>query len=135
MFETASTIILCDHHQQGCPVLVLERTADAPRFPGGLDLIGGLALPGENPEHTALRELYEETGITIKSLEYLYAKSERDYIDHIFYSFMHINLNSIICGEGKKIYLMPILALCNFSMAFDHQLTIRSFLRRVEFKI
>ncbi len=48
-------------------VLLLQRSPEASR-PGSWELVYGKIDPGERPEHAAVRELREETGLDVKAL-------------------------------------------------------------------
>jgi NAD+ diphosphatase len=53
--------------QRGDRVLL----ARSPRFPPGMfGLVAGFVEPGENLEHALMREVKEETGITVKNIRY-----------------------------------------------------------------
>jgi dATP pyrophosphohydrolase len=51
-------------------VLVLQR-AEGTRCPGSWETVHGRIEPGERPEHAALREVREETGLTVERLYHL----------------------------------------------------------------
>jgi 8-oxo-dGTP diphosphatase len=81
--------------------------------------IGGKFLENESPEECALREAYEETGLTLKTLEYrgivtfINDRCEGEYM-HIFYSDSFSGTVKD-CDEGvlewidkEKIFTLPI---------------------------
>jgi len=59
--RTASSALLNERGE----VLLLQRPPDARSFPGWRSLVAGKAEPGEDPEDTAVREIMEETRISV----------------------------------------------------------------------
>jgi 8-oxo-dGTP pyrophosphatase MutT (NUDIX family) len=55
------------HNAGDWRVLVLQRAADATR-PGSWEIVYGKIDSGERPEHAAVRELREETGLELSAL-------------------------------------------------------------------
>lgn len=60
VIESSSSAILVDGK-----VLMLKRPSTARSFPGRWSLVAGKREPGEDPEQTAVREIFEETGIKV----------------------------------------------------------------------
>ncbi len=60
--KTVAKILLINSENK---ILVLTRSDTHPHFPLHLDFPGGLVDPGESPEQAVVRELKEETGISI----------------------------------------------------------------------
>jgi 8-oxo-dGTP diphosphatase len=79
-------------------VLLARRGAEP--YKGAFDIIGGFLNEDEHPEHGALREAYEETGLTMKISELLgmyidQYGTEGDYTLNIHY------IGEIVDGEMK----------------------------------
>lgn len=53
-------------------VLVALRSADDDFLPGYWELVGGGVEPGETPEDAVVREVKEETGLTVNPIERYY---------------------------------------------------------------
>jgi 8-oxo-dGTP diphosphatase len=59
---------------------------------GKINGVGGRVEPGERPEETAVREVFEEVGVRVRSLEpagtleFYSADSEPDWLIHVFLS-------------------------------------------------
>lgn len=60
--KTVAKILLKDLNNK---ILVLTRSDTHPHYPLHLDFPGGLVNPGEPPDQAVIRELLEETGLTI----------------------------------------------------------------------
>lgn len=71
-------------------LLVARRPPDA-HLGGLLEFPGGKLLPGESPEACALREVREETGLTVRAI------GRRAPIEHV-YPERHVRLHPIDCA-------------------------------------
>ncbi|MEP6618965.1 MAG: NUDIX domain-containing protein [bacterium] len=60
-------VYLVSHQLGEWNVLVLQRAMDT-RCPGGWETVHGTIESGEEPEHAALREVGEETGLAVQRL-------------------------------------------------------------------
>jgi 8-oxo-dGTP pyrophosphatase MutT (NUDIX family) len=59
-------------------VLVQRRSHDSIQFPGRLDIgVGGFVDSGETPEKAILREIKEETGLTVKQNQLIFLGTSR----------------------------------------------------------
>lgn len=66
--------------------LIQQRSLKKSTFPGKWSITGGSAISGENAEQCAVREVYEELGISLKTqdLQKIFSFSERQCIFNIF---------------------------------------------------
>ena len=64
MYRTAVVILF---HQKR--VLIVQRGSTASWMPNKWSLVGGIVDDGEDVEQAAMREVYEETGISVKRLK------------------------------------------------------------------
>lgn len=66
--------------------LVLHRGNTHPRFPGHIDFPGGEVEPKETPEAAVMREIQEETGLSVNpnKLKKLFAKQHRQTTHMLF---------------------------------------------------
>ena len=66
--------------------LVLHRGNTHPRFPGHIDFPGGEVEPKETPEAAVMREIQEETGLSVNpnKLKKLFAKQYRQTTHMLF---------------------------------------------------
>jgi 8-oxo-dGTP pyrophosphatase MutT (NUDIX family) len=108
--EISSGGVVVRHAPEGWQIAVIEPRKDAAaKIPGGikkrtsqkmlLALPKGLVDPGENPEQTAVREVFEETGITalrvtkLGDIKYAYVRTwggkERVFKIVSFYLFLY----------------------------------------------
>ena len=60
-------VLVIRPYPRGWRVLVLQRSAHT-RCPGSWEAVHGRIEPGERPEHAAVREVREETGLAVERL-------------------------------------------------------------------
>ena len=86
--------------------LLMQRDFNKETFPGKYEAsAGGSSLKGESPIQCAIRELEEETGINVTSLEEIY-HIVSDAKQRIYYGYLCIvdcDKNSITLQEGETI--------------------------------
>ena len=63
----------------GNKVLILKRSGHLDKHPGEWDLPGGHAIKGEDMQDALQREVWEETGLTVRSPEKLYSQGRDTY--------------------------------------------------------
>ncbi len=120
---TVDSVVFCKANNQ-FKVLLIQRKKDP--FKDEWALPGGFVNEGENLETAAKRELYEETGVKVESIEQVQAFGEpgRDPRGHtISIAF----LSRIFCEEdlkpsddAKDAKWFDVEKLPTMKLAFDH---------------
>ena len=64
---------------EGKQVLLLKRTSRSEVFPNNWDLPGGHIAHGESLIEGLKREVYEETGLTISDVKFLYTRGQETF--------------------------------------------------------
>jgi len=91
-------------------VLLQLRDGDAPFHPDKWSLPGGHAEPGESPEETALRELYEETGLRPDAGLSCYDRQEladAGLVKWYFCGATSARQEDVVLGEGAAMVFVP----------------------------
>ena len=127
-----------DVEQKDLKILLIQR--DKAPFQGGWALPGGFVRVNESLEHTAMRELREETGMSEVFLEQLYTFGavERDSRERVvtvaYYALVNLNGHQIQASSDARhaawfsVQDMPTLA-------FDHDHVVAVALRRLQGKV
>ena len=116
-------------------ILLIERG----KYPyiGKWALPGGFMDMGETPEQAAIRELKEETGIIIKSIQQFktYGTIDRDprhrTISTVFYHILEDEIQGVEAGDDAsdaQWFLINNLP----EMAFDHKLIIEELISKLK---
>ena len=126
---TADCVIFCND-SDGLSVLLIERANDP--FKGCWAFPGGFMDMEENAEDCAKRELKEETGMEVRSLEYLGTFSEvnRDPRGRtITIAYYAVVEKSDVIGayDASQARWFPIDSIP--SLAFDHEEILRAALK------
>lgn len=126
---TADSVVFCNG-SDGLSVLLIERANDP--FKGCWAFPGGFMDMEENAEDCAKRELKEETGMEVRSLEYLGTFSEvnRDPRGRtITIAYYAVVEKSEVVGadDASQARWFPIDSIP--SLAFDHEEILRAALK------
>ena len=122
---TADSVVFCNG-SDGLSVLLIERVNDP--FKGCWAFPGGFMDMEENAEDCAKRELKEETGMEVRSLEYLGTFSEvnrdpRGRTITIAYYAVVEKSDVIGADDASRAKWFPIDSIP--SLAFDHEEILR----------
>lgn len=126
---TADSVVFCNG-SDGLSVLLIERANDP--FKGCWAFPGGFMDMEENAEDCAKRELMEETGMEVRSLEYLGTFSEvnrdpRGRTITIAYYAVVEKSDVIGADDASQAKWFPIDSIP--SLAFDHEEILRAALK------
>ena len=126
---TADSVVFCNG-SDGLAVLLIERANDP--FKGCWAFPGGFMDMEENAEDCAKRELKEETGMEVRSLEYLGTFSEvnrdpRGRTITIAYYAVVEKSDVIGADDASQAKWFPIDSIP--SLAFDHEEILRTALK------
>jgi len=126
---TADSVVFCNG-SDGLSVLLIERANDP--FKGCWAFPGGFMDMEENAENCAKRELKEETGMEVRSLEYLGTFSEvnrdpRGRTITIAYYAVVEKSDVIGADDASQAKWFPIDSIP--SLAFDHEEILRAALK------
>ena len=126
---TADSVVFCNG-LDGLSVLLIERANDP--FKGCWAFPGGFMDMEENAEDCAKRELKEETGMEVRSLEYLGTFSEvnrdpRGRTITIAYYAVVEKSDVIGADDASQARWFPIDSIP--SLAFDHEEILRAALK------
>ena len=126
---TADSVVFCNG-SDGLSVLLIERANDP--FKGCWAFPGGFMDMEENAEDCAKRELKEETGMEVRSLEYLGTFSEvnrdpRGRTITIAYYAVVEKSDVIGADDASQARWFPIDSIP--SLAFDHEEILRAALK------
>lgn len=129
---TADSVIFCND-SDGLSVLLIERANDP--FKGCWAFPGGFMDMEENAEDCAKRELKEETGMEVRSLEYLGTFSEvnrdpRGRTITIAYYAVVEKSDVIGADDASQAKWFPIDSIP--SLAFDHDKILRMALEEIK---
>jgi 8-oxo-dGTP diphosphatase len=117
-------------------ILLIERKFEP--FKGYWALPGGFVNIDEELETACIRELYEETGITVDFLKQFktFGTIDRDPRARTISVVFSCRLNQAtepVCGDdAAKAHWYPLNNLP--PLAFDHQQIIQQFISKIEFK-
>lgn len=99
----------------GWKVLVVQRAADT-RCPGAWETVHGRIEPGERPEHAAIREVREETGLTVSRL---YNVTVQPFYLHMFETVQLAVVFAAFVDEAGKVALGAEHQACEWLSPHD----------------
>jgi len=126
--------------------VLLQLRDDDPRimYPDHWGITGGAALPGESPEETARREVREETGLELGSIEPFRAyyfeetrtaagaratlrRSAADYELYLFHAPCDVDASALSCGEGRELRFFGPDEVGAIDIAYNHREVLADF--------
>jgi 8-oxo-dGTP pyrophosphatase MutT (NUDIX family) len=116
---SAKAVLLNPENQ----ILALRRTPESKNRPGQWDLPGGKADLDETPEQAGVREIGEETGLTVAigDLEKLYQTTDLcddGTVRRRFYYISRVSAGEVICSPEHDIDRW--MELAEAAQAFEH---------------
>ncbi|MEV4513005.1 NUDIX domain-containing protein [Dactylosporangium sp. NPDC049525] len=133
-----AVVFLVDPHGR---VLMQHRDSHAKVSPNQWAMPGGKIEEGETPEEAARREVWEETGLTVTTLEH-YVTSTRPSVTtadglvemHVYYAPTDATQDEIVLGEGQAmVFLTPEEALAR-DLGVTAALLVPSFLASSQYR-
>ncbi len=131
-------VILVD--PQGRVLMQLRDDNPKIMFPGHWGLTGGAGHAGETPEHTARREIEEETGLQLASFEpfraYYFAETKggkkpqpgrADYEVYVFHAPCATPVEELVCGEGRELRFIAPDEFASLDVAYNHAEVLTDF--------
>lgn len=114
-------------------IVLIERA----KKPFGFALPGGHVEYGEDLEHCCAREVKEETGLDIYSLEqfYTYSLPDRDPRSHtmstVFIASIDKDAVPVAGDDAARAHLIPLDEALKLDYAFDHKMIIEDVVRYI----
>ena len=107
MIEAASTIII---NKKMSILLMLRDSKAGISDPGRWGFIGGQREKGERLKTTAVREIKEETGLSVdeRSIKPFVTIQTREKKWHVFVTYGNWSAKDLIRGEGQQIRFVPL---------------------------
>ncbi|MDE3096315.1 MAG: NUDIX domain-containing protein [Chloroflexota bacterium] len=138
--KLSAGVILVDREGR----VLLQHRDDDPKimYPGHWGITGGAGMPGETPEQTARREVQEETGLSLGSIEPFRAyynsgapaagrgrgaAKRVDYELYLFHAPCDTPAEALICGEGRGLRFFAPHELPAIDVAYNHREVLTDF--------
>ena len=100
----------------------------------GHALVGGFVDVGESVEEATAREIQEETGLTVRSVEQfrVYSEPHRDPRRHTASVVMIVRAEGVprAADDAKSIVVAPLRKAVHMKLAFDHEQVLRDYLQQ-----
>ena len=100
------------------------------KFPNMWDLPGGMVEPGETPEQTIRREMFEEIELRLKNPILFQRYVLPDRIENMFWERVDIDINETVLHEGQQLQWFSerqIKAMHKDALAFGFQTLLLDF--------
>lgn len=129
---TPSLAIDCIIEYDGGIVLVRRRDPPADKFA----IPGGFVSVGESAEDATIREVKEETNLTLSSLEQFrfYSDPKRDARRHTVSMVYKGKVNTIegmhTGDDAKGVTIVPMAEILALNLAFDHKIIFQDYFRQ-----
>lgn len=97
---------------------------------------GGFVSVGETAELATIREVHEETNLTVSKLEQfkLYSDPARDIRRHTASMVFRCMVDSIeylhTGDDARSVKVVPLKDVLSLNLAFDHKIIFEDFMRR-----
>lgn len=138
--KLSAGVILVD--REGRVLLQLRDDDPQIMYPGHWGITGGAGRPGETPEQIARREVREETGLVLDSMEPFKAyyttsaptagrgraaAKRVDYELYLFHAPCDTPAEELICGEGRGLRFFAPHELPAIDVAYNHREVLTDF--------
>jgi len=136
--KLSAGVILVD--PEGRVLLQLRDDDPAIMYPGHWGITGGAGAKGESPEQTARREVREETGLTLGTIEPFkaYYSSETagggraprvtvEYELYLYHAPCDTLADAMACGEGRALRFFAPHELPTIDVAYNHREVLAEF--------
>lgn len=121
-------------------LLMQLRDEHAPVAPNQWAMPGGRIEPGETPAEAAVRELLEETGLTVDGVEHFWSgpRPNDDGIPHqvtmhAFYAPTDAKQEDVVLGEGLAMVFVPREQALDRDLAVSAKLLVPMFLESPQY--
>jgi 8-oxo-dGTP diphosphatase len=101
-------VAICILHQNEHYLLQLRDNDPKILYPGYWALFGGHIEPGETPEIAVAREVAEEIGYTLPTVEKFGLYTDATAIRHVFHAPLLVGLDKLVLNEGWDMDLLTL---------------------------
>ncbi|NUT37403.1 MAG: NUDIX domain-containing protein [Hamadaea sp.] len=121
-------------------LLMQLRDEHAPVSPNQWAMPGGRIEPGETPAEAAVRELFEETGLTVDAVEHFWSGPRpheegfpHQVTMHAFYASTDAEQEDVVLGEGLAMVFIPREETLDRDLAVSAKLLVPMFLESPQY--